>query len=593
MNDASIATICARHDFDAGQLLQILRAVQTREGWLPAATLDAIATCLKIPRAAVEATASFYSFLHLAPVGRYCILFSDNVTDRMLGSRELMESLCRQLWVEPGHLSEDGLVSVATTSCTGLCDQGPALLVNERALTRMDEPRIAALAEFVRNKVPLDQWPTAWFAVEDNLRLRGPLLNLAAPQGNALRAAFAMGPAGWLSEVRESGLRGRGGAGFPTARKWQACRDAESDARFVVCNADEGEPGTFKDRVLLTRYADAIFEGMTLAGYAVGARRGLLYLRGEYLYLLEPLEAVLRQRRAAGLLGETVLGGDFAFDIDIHVGAGAYVCGEETALIESLEGKPGRPRIRPPFPVTQGYRGHPTVVNNVETLVATCLIALHGGTAYAGQGTPGSTGSKLISVSGDCAAPGIYEFPLGVTLRAVLEACGGHDAQAVQVSGPSGMLLAQSAFDRRIAFEDVPCAGAFMVFGRQRDLFEMVRNFAHFFAHESCGFCTPCRVGTRLIAKLLDKIACGHGSPYDLNELAQLCEVTQATSHCGLGSSAGNPVRDALRQFRPAFERRLRSLDYAPAFDLDAALAQARQMTGRQDSGAHLRGATE
>jgi [NiFe] hydrogenase diaphorase moiety large subunit len=395
-----------------------------------------------------------------------------------------------------------------------------------------------------------------------------------------------------LDEIQRSKLRGRGGAGFSTRFKWEACRNAplrEDQERIIVCNADEGEPGTFKDRVLLSSYADLVFEGMTVAAYAVGATRGFLYLRGEYRYLLEPLEAVLARRRAQGLLGKSILDIPGArFDIEIHLGAGAYVCGEESALIESLEGKPGRPRIRPPFPVTNGYLDQPTIVNNVETFASAALIALNGGDWFAAIGTRQSTGTKILSVSGDVARPGLYEYPFGVTVRQVLEDCGASNTLAVQISGPSGMCLAEDEFDRKIAFEDVPTAGAFMVFDTRRDMFEVARNFSHFFAHESCGFCTPCRVGTTLVRNIMDKIANRHGSPYDINELFKLHRLMQGASHCGLGNTACNPVFDTLNKFRPAYDQRLLSLDYEPAFDLDAALSEARQMTGRDDADAHF-----
>jgi [NiFe] hydrogenase diaphorase moiety large subunit len=306
------------------------------------------------------------------------------------------------------------------------------------------------------------------------------------------------------------------------------------------------------------------------------------------IYLLDHLEAVLQRRRHAGLLGAAIDGAAFDFDIEIHVGAGAYICGEESALIESLEGKPGKPRIRPPFPVTHGYLGQPTAVNNVETLAQVCLIALHGGSAWRAVGTAQSSGSKLLSISGDCARPGIYEYPFGITIAEVLKDCGAENTQAVQISGPAGMTLGASEFQRRIAFEDVPTAGAFMIFDTRRDMFDMARNFAHFFAHESCGFCTPCRVGTAINARLMDKIAAGHGSPYDIDELVHMHHLMLGASHCGLGNSAANALHDTLVKFRPAYERRLHSQDYEPGFNLDAALSDARRMTGRDDPGAHL-----
>ncbi len=371
--------------------------------------------------------------------------------------------------------------------------------------------------------------------------------------------------------------------------KWEACRNAPGRTRFVVCNADEGEPGNFKDRVLLTTRADLVVEGMTVAAWVVGARRGFIYLRAEYRYLLPHLEATLDRRRAAGLLGSRIRGREgFDFDIEIHVGAGAYVCGEESALIESLEGKRGTPRNRPPYPVTNGYLGEPTTVNNVETFAASAIVAMKGGDWYAAIGTPVSAGTKVVCISGDCERPGIYEYPFGFKVEEALAECGAADAMAVQVSGPSGYCLSREEFGRRIEFEDLPTAGALMVFREGRDMFQVARNFVHFFAHESCGFCTPCRVGTELLRRLMDKLAFGHGSPYDFAEIERLNERLHALSHCGLGQTACNPVLHTIAKFRSAYDRRLEHQEFRPAFDLDRALLAARQMTGRDDEAAHL-----
>jgi [NiFe] hydrogenase diaphorase moiety large subunit len=341
--------------------------------------------------------------------------------------------------------------------------------------------------------------------------------------------------------------------------------------------------------VLFSRQADMVFEGMTLCALAVGAKKGFLYLRGEYRYMLETLQGVLQRRRESNLLGANILGQTgFDFDIDIHLGAGAYICGEESALIESLEGKRGVPRNRPPFPVTHGYLQQPTVVDNVETFCLSVMAMHMGAEKFRTIGTAKSTGSKLISVSGDCQRPGIYEYPFGVSVREILNDCGAVNVSAVQISGPSGVCIGESEFDRKLGFEDLPTAGAFMVFDESRDMFEVARNYVHFFAHESCGFCTPCRVGTSILKQNMDKIAAGHGTRYDLAEIENLDRVLQSSSHCGLGRTACNPVLHTLKHFRPAYESKLKSLDFEPAFDLDGSLARARQMTGRNDAGAHL-----
>jgi [NiFe] hydrogenase diaphorase moiety large subunit len=591
MSDQShvVARVGERRRGDPTQLLQILREIQEELDWISPDTARAVATGLGIPVTQVESVVQFYSFLYDKPRGRYRILFSDNITDRMLGSLALFEHMLKRLKLARGEVSADGGVSVDLTSCTGMCDQGPALLVNNRPVTRLTARRVDDVCDLVRGRVPLSEWPADFFRVEDNIRRADALLGSRYATGSATRAAIALGRQGMLDEMKRSNLRGRGGAGFTTSVKWESCRNAPGAERYIVCNADEGEPGTFKDRVLLTSYAERVFEGMAIAGYVVGAARGLLYLRGEYRYLLEPLEAKLEAMRRDRLLGASICGAQgFDFDIEIHLGAGAYICGEESALIESLEGKAGKPRIRPPFPVTVGYRGKPTVVDNVETLADATDVALHGGRLYAGNGTRRSAGTKILSVSGDCARPGIYEYSFGVRVEQVLKDCGAGDVAAVQVSGPSGVCLTPDEFRRHIAFEDVPTAGAFMIFGKDRDLFEVARNFAHFFAHESCGFCTPCRVGTSLMRDALDKIGAGHGSRYEINELMRLAELLRRTSHCGLGQTAGNPVRDTWLKFRPAYERRLIRGDFDPAVDLDAALSRAREIAGRDDAAAHI-----
>ncbi|MBL8386604.1 MAG: NAD(P)H-dependent oxidoreductase subunit E [Hydrogenophaga sp.] len=588
--------VLARWRHDPHALVQVLRETQAQTHWLPRDLLAHIGRALGLTTAQVEGVASFYRFFHLRPVGRVRVLFSDNITDRMAGSDALMQRLCERLGLAPGEVDAQGRFSVDRCSCTGLCDQGPALLVNHhQVVTRLDAARIDRLAELLLAGVPPEDWPTDWFAVDDNIRRADVLLNGLAADAPPLPTALARAPGDLLAEVERAGLRGRGGAGFPTARKWRACAEADASdgQRCVVCNADEGEPGTFKDRVLLHRHADELFDGMTLAARAIGAQTGLVYLRGEYRFLLPQLEAVLQRRRANGLLGRDAGGvAGFDFDIAIHLGAGAYVCGEESALIESLEGKRGTPRIRPPFPVQRGYLGRPTVVNNVETLVAVAHIARRGGAWWAGLGTPESTGTKIHSVSGDCERPGLYEYPLGTPLAQILADCGARNAQAVQVGGPSGRCVPASGFGHAIAFEDLPSAGALMVFDQTRDLFEVARHFARFFAHESCGLCTPCRVGTELVVRRLDKLAnergAGRGSAFDIARLHELDTLLHSGTHCGLGVSACNPLRDTLAHFGQAYAQRSTAAQFQPEIDLDAELSSARRATGRTDAGAHL-----
>ena len=383
---------------------------------------------------------------------------------------------------------------------------------------------------------------------------RTPLTFDGIEPGSGLAVALKKNRADIIAEVSASNLRGRGGAGFPTGTKWNlaaAARVKDGECKYVVCNADEGEPGTFKDRVLLQDHADLVFEGMTIAARAIGARRGILYLRGEYVYLRPHLEQVLARRRETGRLGQGILRvPGFDFDIVIRMGAGAYVCGEETALIESLEGHRGEPRNRPPFPVDTGFLHQPTVVNNVETLASVTAILARGAAWFKAMGSERSAGFKLFSVSGDCERPGVYEFPLGVTVRELLDAVGGANAKAVQVGGASGTCVPASEFGRRIAFEDVATGGSIIVFGQGRDMLHVAKNFMEFFVDESCGQCTPCRVGNAKLLEGIEKLEAGTCSTAYLRELMALCETMQVASKCGLGQSSPNAFLSIVTHFQ-------------------------------------------
>jgi len=584
--NAVIVDACSQ----SNHLLHILHELQQRLLHISDEAVRKVAAHLGLPVSQVESAVEFYSFFYKSPRGRYNILLSNCTScGYQAGGENLLHLLCHRLCVVAGKTRADGLVSIGETSCIGMCDHGAALLVNGTPITRLDAARIMRIADMIESEMPLADWPAEWFRVDDNIHNSGLLLNNDFAAGDGMRAMLVRGIDATLAEVTQSGLRGRGGAGFSTGMKWKFCREAQGDAHYVVCNADEGEPGTFKDRVLLHSHADAVFEGMTVCASIIGAEQGYLYLRGEYRYLLPQLQSVLTHRRNLGLLGNNILGHpEFNFNIGIVVGAGAYICGEESALIESLEGKRGVPRNRPPFPVTHGYLGQPTVVNNVETFSAAAHIALHGCTWFRTAGTKQSAGSKILSVSGDCAAPGIYEYPFGVSIQQVLDDCGAKDVQAVQVGGPSGALIDKSKFNRKLGFEDLPTGGSFMVFGEKRDLLKIIVNFAHFFAHESCGFCTPCRVGTTLLKNGLDKIASGHGTQYDLDEMKRMGALIKRRSHCGLGQTAANPILDGLQRFPHIFEQCLVHSDFEPNFNLDAALEEARQITHRDDAAAHL-----
>jgi [NiFe] hydrogenase diaphorase moiety large subunit len=379
----------------------------------------------------------------------------------------------------------------------------------------------------------------------------GPLTFSSIIPGSGLQAALAKEPAEVLAEVGRSGLRGRGGAGFPTSLKWKMAAETPGEKKYVVCNADEGEPGTFKDRVILTDFADLVFEGMTVGARIIGARHGIMYLRSEYTYLRPHLESVLSRRREANLLGKNITGCEgFDFNIDIFMGSGAYVCGEETAMIESLEGHRGEPRNRPPFPIDTGYLGRPTIVNNVETFAWVVCILARGAEWFKSHGTDKSSGYKLFSVSGDCKLPGVYEFPMGITIAKLLKEVKGEGAKAVQVGGASGQCVPASQFERTLAFEDVSTGGSVIVFGPHRDMLDVVENFLEFFIDESCGQCTPCREGVPKLLEGVELLKQGKCSMTYLKEICGLGETLQLASKCGLGQSAPNALLSVVANFQ-------------------------------------------
>lgn len=580
-----ISDILQRYQAGPADLLQVLRQVQARFHHVPPWAIETLVKTWGLSYAAVRSVVSFYHFLSFEPRGHYTLYLSDSVTDRMLGSEAIIQRLCERLGVAPGQTRDDNLVSLHRTSCTGLCDQGPAGLINGRPLTRLTPRRADEVADLIQSATPLDEWPADFFEVSNpvwrhNLTLQHPI----AP-GHAITRMLPVGPDAMLDELRASGLRGRGGAGFATWQKWQACRKAPGP-RAITCNADEGEPGTFKDRMLLMQWAHELIEGMTLAALTVGATQGFLYVRGEYEFIEPHLRDVLQARREQGLLGASVSGSGLAFDVTLHMGAGAYVCGEETALIESVEGKRGIPRTRPPFPVDRGYLGLPTVNNNVETFVQVAQIAVHGSNWFAAQGTGASRGTRILSVAGDVARPGLYEVPWGVTVAEVLADSGATDVQAVLVGGPSGKLIDASQLQRQISFEDLPTGGAFTVFNRSRDMVDLAVQYTRFFAHESCGFCTPCRVGCGQLVETAERLISGHASASDITRLKETASLMQHHSHCGLGQTAAHPLLDVIQHFPDQIDRRL--VPDEQAFDLDAATVDMRfGMSTNGDADAH------
>ena len=592
----AVERICQDNGNDRSRMMDIVRAVQDEFGCVSGEAMNAIAKQVSAHRVEVESVVSFYSFLSSKPKGNVVIRLCDDVIDEMKGSRRVAAAFKEELGIEFGETTPDGKITLEYTPCIGMCDQAPAALINDTVVTWLSSDSahwmVAELREHMDPAKLIHSFgdgnnghDLVRSVVSNNIRQHGEVIFGSSESGVGLGKALAMSPVEVIRDIKTARLRGRGGAGFPTGMKWDFTRQAPGDQKYVLCNADEGEPGTFKDRVLLTERPDLVFEGMTIAGYAIGADTGVLYLRAEYAYLRPFLEDLLAGRRNVGLLGKNVCGKDgFDFDIRIQMGAGAYICGEETALISSCEGLRGDPKNRPPFPAQKGYQASPTTVNNVETFCCVTRILENGAGWFAQIGSQGSPGTKLLSISGDCAKPGVYEVPFGIKLSDVLTLCGAEDPKAVQVSGPSGQMLAAGDFDRTICYDDIATGGSVMVFGQKRDILKPVKKFMEFFIEESCGYCTPCRVGNVLMLERLEKIMAGQGEPEDIAYLETLGQSIKTASRCGLGQTSPNPILTSIKAFRVAYEGLVqeRADGRRRAFDIQGALSDAKAIAGRE-----------
>lgn len=591
-----IARICKDHGNDPHRMLDILLDIQRQARCISPASMDVVARATGTTRIAVEGVASFYAFLSRTPKGRVTIRLCDDIADRFAGFDAVRAAFEAELGIATGEITQDGDFSLDLTPCIGMCDQAPAALVGDIVLTRLTPERVRDIVTRLKSGARPQDLISARFddmtpyermrgAVDSNIRHAGPILLGPVPAEAGLNAAAAMTPLQCLDRIEAAGLRGCGGAGFPVARKLRAMAGAKAARRFVICNADEGEPGTFKDRVLLTERAHLMVEGMTVAAWATGARDGLIYLRGEYAYMREHILAVLDERRAGGLLGRAILGhAGFDFDIRLQMGAGSYVCGEASALISSCEGLPGEPKTQPPWPVERGYLGLPTAVNNVETFCQIARALDIGPDRYRAHGTGNSPGTKLFSLSGDCLNPGIYELAYGHPLSDLLEMAGAPDAAAVMVGGPSGTMVGRDQFHRRLEFGDLPTGGAVMVFGPQRNILEIVDYYLGFFADESCGYCTPCRVGSVFLQKAIARIRKGQAKQSDLDYIRTYSATIMETSRCGLGQSAPRPILSSLQNFPLAYAARLRETDdrTQATFDIQSAIDGARGIARRR-----------
>jgi NADH-quinone oxidoreductase subunit F len=591
----AVVDVPARH-----LLLPALHAAHARVGWISEGALNHISERLSVPPAEAYGVASFYSMFSMKARPPAVAHVCDDIACRVNGA----EALCRELEQQLGKAGEatlDGRAMWLRSPCLGQCERAPAVLFQRAGMEHADSSLtgataaavVAELNDQVRLKPDTTDIPSNIPVVSDFSRTVDHVyadparllrrVGVANPESlddyrahggyDGLVRAFALEPAGVVREVNDARLVGRGGALFPTGRKWDAVARAAARPHYMVCNADESEPGTFKDRVLMEEDPFAVIEAMTIAAFATGCEQGYIYIRGEYplatrrlLGALAQARAAgllgaLAQARAAGLLGARVMGGPVRFDIELRRGAGAYICGEETALFNSIEGFRGEPRNKPPFPVESGLFGKPTVVNNVETLVNVLDIVRDGGKAFAATGTEQSTGTKLFCVSGCAARPGVYEVPFGLTLRALIERAGGvrdrRPLQAVLLGGAAGVFVTPEELDLPLTVEGARAAGAtlgsgvVMLFDDRADLRDTTVRIAEFFRHESCGQCVPCRVGTVRQDEALRRLAASPASrDKDVALIDDLAQAMRDASICGLGHTASTAVQSAIRKLQ-------------------------------------------
>lgn len=565
--DPEIRVLVARHGDDPEAILEIFQDLQKRHGGLTREAIEDVARALCIPRERAYGVASFYSMIDLEPGSEKVVRVCDGPVCWLRRASEVREA-AEKLFGE----SEE--YRVERTSCLGLCDHAPALLFGDEQAGPVHPNEVKDLPEGYRGtrqdySNPL---PGEVRVMMKDIDKVDPLsLESAIEHGayEALEKALQMQPEDVIAEISESGLQGRGGAGFPVGRKWGFVAQAQGSPKYVVCNADESEPLIFKDRVMMESKPHQLLEGMAIAGYATGAQEAFIYIRGEYEPQAEILEQAIHQAEEAGWLGDAIQGTDFSFHIHVHRGAGAYICGEETALIESLEGKRGEPRLRPPYPPSYGYQGKPTLVNNVETLSAVPAILLHGADWWKSLSDFRTPGTKVYMVLGHVQRPTLFEAPFGLTLRQIIDEFGGgmlpgSKFQFALSGGAAGLIVPPDyldvPIDYRSASEGVSLgAGSFLVCDQTVSPVAFLREVMHFFSVETCGKCTPCRIGTYQSVELLDRLSRGQGKPRDLEDLYNIAGVAQVASFCGLGQSIAMPVHSALRHFQDAFTRSIGS----------------------------------
>jgi len=522
-----------------------------------------------VPLADLYGVIEFYAMFQRRAAGRTMVRICTAPVCALAGADVVAQELCRHLQIEPGEVSSDGAFTVEHAPCLGLCDRAPAILAGETAIGDADPKATAAIC------APSGQQPASFVGGDIRILTSNcgqgrptPLVDYQARGGYAgLRKALSLTPQVVLAEVKAAGLVGRGGAAFPTGVKWEGAANAPDQPKYIVCNADESEPGTFKDRILMEEDPHRTIEGMIIAAHAVGASQGYIYVRGEYPRAFKIMSEALAQARGAGVIGKNILGAGLDFDMEMRLGAGAYICGEETALLESIEGKRGLPRIKPPFPTTHGLFGKPTVINNIETFCNVPLIIERGAAEYRKMGTVRSPGPKLFCVSGQVQRPGLYEVPFGITLRHLLfDLAGGlkpgRKLQAALLGGAAGAFAVEKNLDVMLSFENLSAAGlplgsgAVMVFDDSADMRDVLKRLAHFFADESCGKCYPCQLGTQRQYEILERSASGHLLAGDRECLSDVGQTMIDASLCGLGQTAPTAILSAMKLWPDMFDKR-------------------------------------
>lgn len=548
-------------------LLPALHAAQDLYGYVPQEAAIEIGTVLKVPLADVYGVIEFYSMLYDRPVGKRVIQICSDPTCAMAGADTLLDAVGAQLELAVDQNSSGGVFSVERGPCLGMCDHAPAVSVDGNVFGEVGLDQIDAICRGEGRKMPVRVYSEKPLLTANCFN--GERTNLEQYQHSGGYRAFIksleMLPQDVIAEVKASGIVGRGGAAFPTGIKWESAAQAPGEIKYVICNADESEPGTFGNRVLMEYDPHRILEGLLIAAYAVGARKGYIYVRGEYLQSYRALQDAIEEANQAGYFGKAIMGSSFTFEIELRLGAGAYICGEETSLFESIEGKRGFPRIKPPYPTTEGLFGRPTVINNVETLANIPYIIENGAPAYRLFGTPKSPGTKLFCLSGDVARPGLYELPLGASLRhLVFDLAGGlrskQKLQAVLFGGAAGAFAGPNSLNLRLSFEDLEAAGlplgagAIIVIDESRDLRDILLRLGRFFAHESCGKCYPCQLGTQRQLEILERLASGQSLAGDRERLRDVGLTMTDASICGLGQTAAMAALSALKLWPDMFE---------------------------------------